>query len=64
MCMKIVVGTTVLKNKKQHRVTATTRERERREEERGHIYRQTVAIISWTSSFRSLDDNISTIVRY
>jgi hypothetical protein len=48
-----IVGT-VLKNKKQHRVTATTRERERerREEERGHIYRQTVAIISWTSSFR------------
>jgi len=43
MCMKIVG--TVLKNKKQHRVTATTRERERREEEeRGHTDRQ------WPSS--------------
>jgi hypothetical protein len=42
MCMEIVG--TVLKTKKQHRVTATMRERERREEERGHTDRQ------WPSS--------------
>jgi hypothetical protein len=35
MCMKIVG--TVLKNKKQHRVTATTRERERGEKKNADI---------------------------
>jgi hypothetical protein len=61
MCMKIVG--TVLKNKKQSSGHGDN-EREREERRRTRTYRQTVAIISWTSSFRSLDDNISTIIRY